>query len=406
MSFELFFSRKVIKGNDKNSFSKPIIRISIIAISLGVMMMIISMAILDGFQAEIQKKIVGFGSHIQVTSYQSRGFIESTPISRKRSIYNGLDSLEGVKHTQVYAYKGVILKTDEENYGALLKGISDDFDWSFFEQYIIEGEKLSIDSNKQSNEILISKLIADKLKVTVNDELIVYFLQQPPRFRKLKIKGIYDTGLSDMDERMVFADIRFIQTMNEWDEYQVGGYEILIDNFSELDKVVDRVYEAIDYDLVASSIKDNRIDIFNWLELQDINVIIIITLLILVCGIDMISALLILILERTKMIGVLKAIGARDKSIQKIFLYNAAYLIIMGLIFGNIFGIGIALLQEHFGLVKMPQEAYFIDTVPISINWLKLILLNISTLTLCLLMLIIPSKIISKISPVKTIRFD
>jgi len=369
-------------------------------------MMTISMAILDGFQEEIQKKVVGFGSHIQVTSYKSKGLLESSPISRNRDFYKTIDSIKGLKHIQVYAHKGVILKTDEQNYGALLKGISDDFDWSFFKQYIVKGSKLSIDTAEQSNGILISQHIAQKLEVTAGDDLIIYFMQQPPRYRRLNISGIYDTGLGDMDERMVFADIRHIQKVNGWEENQVGGFEILIDNFKQLDNVVEKVYKSIDYDLTATSIKESRVDIFNWLELQDINVIIIITLLILVCGIDMISALLILILERTKMIGVLKAIGARDISIQKIFLYNAAYLILMGLLFGNIFGISLALLQEHFGFVKMPKEAYFIDTVPISINWLKLTLLNASTLFLCLLMLLIPSKIISKISPVKTIRFD
>lgn len=406
MNFELFFARKIIKGNGENSFSKPIIRISIVAISLGIAMMTISMAILDGFQEEIQKKVVGFGSHIQITSYNSKGLLESHPISRNRKLYQDIDSLKGVKHIQAYAYKGVILKTAKQNYGGIIKGVGHDFDWSFFNQYITKGKKLNIDSAKTSNEILISSHIANKLKVDVDDELLLYFIQQPPRYRNLKICGIYNTGLGDMDERMVFTDLKLLQKINGWEPNQVGGYEVMVNDFNQLDKMDDKIYNLLDYDLTASTIKERRLDIFNWLELQDVNVIIILTLLILVCGIDMISALLILILERTKMIGVLKAIGSRDLSIQKIFLYNAAYLIIAGLIFGNILGIGFSLIQEHFKLLKLPQEAYFIDTVPISINWLKLIVLNIATLLLCLLMLIIPSRIISKISPIKTLRFD
>jgi lipoprotein-releasing system permease protein len=209
-----------------------------------------------------------------------------------------------------------------------------------------------------------------------------------------------------MDDRMVFVDIGHIQKVNGWEDHQVGGFEILISDLRDLDRMTEAVYQHIDYDLTASSIRETRVDIFNWLELQDINVVIIITLLILVCGIDMISALLILILERTQMIGILKAIGAQNTSIRKIFLYNAAYLILMGLLLGNIIGLGVAFAQQEFGILKLPQEAYFIDTVPIAIDFGKILLLNVGTLLLCLLMLLIPSNIVAKINPVKTIRFD
>lgn len=405
MNFELFFARKIIKGS-KNSFSKPIIRISIVAISLGIAMMTLSLAIVEGFQREIEKKVIGFGAHIQVTNYESKGLLESKAISTNRDFYHQIDSIDGISHVQVYAHKGAILKTDDQNYGAVIKGISSDFDWSFFKQYIKEGDILKIADSSRSNELLISENIAQKLQVGINDEILVYFVQQPPRLRKLKISGIYNTGLGEMDDRMVFTDIRHLQKINGWENHQVGGFEILIKDLKDLDRMTEAIYQNIDYDLTAHSIRETRMDIFNWLELQDINVIIIITLLILVCGIDMISALLILILERTQMIGILKAIGAQNASIRKIFLYNAAYLILMGLFFGNLIGLGAAYAQLEFGFLKLPQEAYFIDTVPIAIDFGKLLLLNIGTLVLCLLMLLIPSNLVAKISPVKSIRFD
>lgn len=405
MNFELFFARKIIKGS-KNSFSKPIIRISIVAISLGIAMMTLSLAIVEGFQKEIEKKVIGFGAHIQVTNYESKGLLESKAISTNRDFYHQIDSIYGISHVQVYAHKGAILKTDDQNYGAVIKGISSDFDWSFFKQYIKEGDILKISDSSRSNELLISENIAQKLQVGINDEILVYFVQQPPRLRKLKISGIYNTGLGEMDDRMVFTDIRHLQKINGWEDHQVGGFEILINDLKDLDRMTEAVYQNIDYDLTAHSIRETRMDIFNWLELQDINVVIIITLLILVCGIDMISALLILILERTQMIGILKAIGAQNASIRKIFLYNAAYLILMGLFFGNLIGLGAAYAQLEFGFLKLPQEAYFIDTVPIAIDFGKLLLLNIGTLVLCLLMLLIPSNLVAKISPVKSIRFD
>lgn len=405
MNFELFFARKIIKGS-KNSFSKPIIRISILAISLGVAMMTLSLAIVEGFQREIEKKVIGFGAHIQVSNYESKGLLESKPISKNRDFYHQIDSIDGIEHVQVFAHKGAILKTDEQNYGVVVKGIGNDFDWSFFEQYIQSGEVLNLNDSSKSNEIVLSENIAQKLKVELHDELLIYFVQQPPRLRKLKISGIYNTGLGEMDDRMVFVDIGHIQKVNGWEDQQVGGFEILISDLRDLDRMTEAVYQHIDYDLTASSIRETRMDIFNWLELQDINVIIIITLLILVCGIDMISALLILILERTQMIGILKAIGAQNTSIRKIFLYNAAYLILMGLLLGNVLGLGVAFAQQEFGILKLPQEAYFIDTVPIALDFGKLLILNIGTLLLCLLMLLIPSNIVAKISPVKTIRFD
>jgi lipoprotein-releasing system permease protein len=405
LNFELFFAKKIIKGG-KNSFSKPIIRISIVAIALGIAMMTLSLSIVQGFQAEIEKKITGFGAHIQISTYDSRGLLENKPISKNRDFVPTLLKIDGIHHIQTFANKAAILQFKENNYGVVMKGVGPDYKWSFFEQYITEGNIPKLDSSIKTNDILISSTIANKLQLKNGDEVLAYFVQQPPRTRKFKICGIYSTGFGEMDEQIILGDIQHIQKLNGWEDHQIGGFEVLIDDIERVEELDEKVYEAIDYDLSSTSIKDARPDIFNWLELQDINVIIIISLLVLVCGIDMISALLILILERTNMIGILKAVGAQNASIRKIFLYNASYLIVMGLFWGNLLGSGISLLQLKFGFMTLPQEAYFIDKVPIQFDFINLLLLNVGTLICCFVMLLIPSGIIARISPVKAIRFD
>jgi lipoprotein-releasing system permease protein len=405
LNFELFFAKKIIKGG-KNSFSKPIIRISIVAIALGIAMMTLSLSIVQGFQAEIEKKITGFGAHIQISTYDSRGLLENKPISKNRDFVPTLLKIDGIHHIQTFANKAAILQFKENNYVVVMKGVGPDYKWSFFEQYITEGNIPKLDSSIKTNDILISSTIANKLQLKNGDEVLAYFVQQPPRTRKFKICGIYSTGFGEMDEQIILGDIQHIQKLNGWEDHQIGGFEVLIDDIERVEELDEKVYEAIDYDLSSTSIKDARPDIFNWLELQDINVIIIISLLVLVCGIDMISALLILILERTNMIGILKAVGAQNASIRKIFLYNASYLIVMGLFWGNLLGSGISLLQLKFGFMTLPQEAYFIDKVPIQFDFINLLLLNVGTLICCFVMLLIPSGIIARISPVKAIRFD
>jgi len=405
LNFEYFFAKKIIKGGSR-SFSKPIVKISILAIALGIAMMTLSMTIVEGFQSEIKRKISGFSAHINIVKYESRGLIETEALSLNRDFISSLSDQENINLVQAYAYKGAVLKTDEENQAILLKGIDENYNWNFFGQYLVKGALPSIERTSRSQDALISEKLAQKLGLDVGDEFLLYFVQQPPRFRKFSISGLYNTGFGEMDDQMVMADLKHIQRINDWDEDQVGGIEIYLDDFNKLDESLEMINEEIDYDLSATSIKQNRIDIFNWLELQDVNVLIIIGLLILVCGIDIISALLILILERTKSIGILKSLGSRDASIRKIFIYNAGYLIILGLIIGNVIGLGIAFLQAQFQFIDLPQEAYFIDKVPIEFNFLKLGLLNAGTLIICIAMLIVPSSIISRIEPSKSIRFE
>lgn len=405
MDFEYFVAKKIIKGKSK-SFSSPIIRISIIAIALGIAIMTLSLAIVTGFQHEIRKKVIGFGNHIQITKYNNRGLVEAEPISIQQDFYPSMDSLPGIKHIQAYITKGGLIKTDSQNYGLIIKGVGADFEKSFFEEAMVEGSFFQVNDSVPNDSVVISQSIANKLHLKVKDDFIVYFLQNPPRARKFYISGIYHTGFGEMDKKFMLADIKHLRAVNNWQDHQISGFEVIIDDFKDLDKIDEMVYYSIDSDLNATSIKNSRADIFNWLELQDMNVVIIITLLIMVCGIDIISALLILILERTQMIGILKALGASNFSIRKIFFFNALYLIVQGLFWGNLLGIGLALFQKETSLLKLPQEAYFIDTVPIELEFSDLLLLNLGVVIACSLMLILPTIVITKINPVKAIRFD
>ncbi|MBI2281524.1 MAG: ABC transporter permease [Bacteroidetes bacterium] len=398
-----------MKG-DRNSkkFTQPIIKISIAAIALGITVMIIALSIVSGFQREIRNKVIGFGGHIQITKYDSQNTYEATPIDKNQAFYPSLDTVEGIKHIQIFATKAGIIKTNEDIYGVIVKGIGSDFDWSFFNDKLKEGTPIVIDTANPNNDIIISQTIANKMNIKLHDKMFLYFIQTDGQLRPKDfiVKGIYQSGLEQFDNIYVITDIAHIQKRNNWSSNLIGGFEVIIDKYEDLTKIDEFVYDHIGYDLYSSTILDKNPDIFNWLELQDINVMIIIILMVLVAVINIISALLILILERTNMIGILKALGMPNWNVRKVFLYNALNLIIKGLVIGNIVGIGLCLLQLQFGFLKLPEESYYVSEVPIQLNLYSIIVLNIGTLIVCFLMLILPSYVITKISPVKAIRFD
>ena len=408
LNTEFFIARRIVKNSQAN-FSAPIVRIAIISIALGLAVMIISLAIVSGFQKQIRNKVIGFGSHIRITKFDSNKSYEAMPISKTQDFYPGIEKTEGIKSIQVFALKAGIIKTKDQIQGVVFKGIGSDFDWSFFEDKIEEGKKFSVSDTTKSNKVMISRQLASLLKLKLGDDLRTYFIienERQPRGRKFEISGIYKTGLEEFDMLYVIGDIGHIQKLNQWDKDQVGGFEIFIDDFDDLDIIQDIVYNTIPYDLNCNSIKDLHPEIFDWLELQDMNVIIILILMLLVASITMISTLLILILDRTYMIGVLKALGAKDSGIRKIFLYNAIYIIGRGLLWGNIFAITLCLLQYHFGIISLNQESYYVSVIPINLSILHIFYINLGTLIICTLILIIPSYIITKISPVKAIRFS
>jgi lipoprotein-releasing system permease protein len=384
MNLEYFISKRIIKGNKSNRFSQPIIRIAILAIALGIIVMTISLSIVGGFQEEIRNKIIGFGSHIQITSYDSHNTYEASPIDKNQDFYPHLDTVNGIKHIQIFATKAGIIKTNEEIYGVVVKGIGSDFDWEFFNQKMVEGTSFTIEDGKTNNAILLSKTIANKMKLNVNDKMFIYFIQEDGQLRPkdFLVSGIYQSGLEQFDNLMVITNIAHIQKLDDY------------------------IYNNIGYALHSKTIKEQNPDIFNWLDLQDLNVIIIIILMVIVAVINIISALLILILERTGTIGILKALGMPNWNVRWIFIYNAIHLIVRGLFWGNLIGIGLCLLQLKFGFIKLPEESYYVSEVPIKLEIINIILLNIGTLVICVLMLIIPSYVITKISPIKAIRFD
>jgi lipoprotein-releasing system permease protein len=406
MNFELFIARRIVAKGSAN-FSRPIIRIAILSIVLGLAVMIISVAIVTGFQQQIRDKVIGFGSHIQILKYDSNLSLEPEPVAKNQEFYPRLAEEDGIRHIQVFAVKAGIIKTEDQIMGVVLKGIGSDYDWSFFEEKLLEGDPLRVTDSAKSNEILISKKMASKLELKTGDEVRMYFIiDNITRGRKFTVSGIYETGLEDFDNSFVIGDIGHIQKLNNWSGDQVTGFEVLIDDFDRLDEIGDRIYHSIGYDLDARTIKQLYPQMFDWLDLQDMNVIIILVLMVLVSAITMISTLLILILERTNMIGVLKALGSRNWSVRKIFLYNAAYLIGVGLFWGNVFGLALCLVQKYFGIMKLPQESYYVSVVPINLEVLPILALNMGTLLLCVVMLIIPSYIITRITPARAIRYS
>jgi lipoprotein-releasing system permease protein len=411
LNFELFTALKLIrtKSSDKTGRNniRPIINIALIGIAISVAVMILSVAIVTGFQTEIREKIIGFGGHIQISNFQSTDGFETIPISTDQNFYPELDTLEKVTNIQVYANKAGILKTNEEILGVVLKGIGTDFDWTFFKDYMVEGDTLVFEDSTKSNNVIISQKIANKMQLKLGDHFFVYFIKNhKPRPRRFNISGIYSTSLEGFDDLFIIGDIRHIQKLNDWNPDQVGGFEVNLKHYEDLDEVDDFIYNNIPFEYKTTTIIHKNQNLFGWLELQDINVTIIIGLMILVSGINMASALLIMILDRTRMIGIFKAIGATNSSIRKLFLYIATYLMTVGLFWGNLIGLTLALIQKYFKIFTLPPETYYLSHIPINIEITDIIYLNFFTLLLCLIMLIAPTFIVTRISTVDAIKMD
>ncbi|HUX96644.1 MAG TPA: FtsX-like permease family protein [Bacteroidales bacterium] len=414
MNFPYFIAQRLIKGRrEETSFSRPINVIAIIGIATGLAVMILAVAILTGFKQEIRDKVVGFGSHIQITNFDSNISYETTPISDTQSFVPLIKKMPGIRHIQVYATKAGIIKTEDEIQGVVLKGIGSDFDWSYFGSNLADGTVFTVNDTSRTDKVIISKKLSDMLRLKTGDSFAMHFIQDPPRMRKFTISGIYETSLEEFDKIYVFCDIGHIKRLNGWDDTMVSGFEIFINDFDNLDLMTQKVRDVIGYRLEedetrfkVTSIKTKYPQIFDWLNFQDINVIIIIILMLVVSGFNMISGLLILILEKTNMIGILKALGSEDKTIRKVFLYQAAYLIFKGLIFGNVTGLGLAYLQLRTGIFTLDSASYYIKTVPINLDIIHILLLNASTMVAIIIMLLVPSQLISRITPVKAIRYD
>lgn len=410
MNYELFIAKRIVAGKEyKNSISSPIIKIAITAIALGIAIMLVSVSIGSGFQKKIRDKMSGFKGHIQIINYDNNNSdISTVSIDKNQDFYPSFKNINGIKNVQIFANIAGIIRTENDFEGIVFKGVSTDYDFSFFKEYLIKG-KLPNFSQDRNKEILISKTIANRLQLKVNDTIQTLFYAENSntkfKTRKPIVVGIYDTGFEQFDKSIVIGDIREVQKINRWNENEIGGFEVLLDDFDSLREKGNQIYSTIGATLNSVTIVDNYPMIFEWFELIDNNVWFIIAIMILIAGINMITALLVLILERVQMVGVLKALGSTNWSIRKVFLYNASYLILKGLFWGNLVGILLILIQKFFKIISLDPSTYYVTTVPVDLNLWMLLLLNIGTLILCFLMLIIPSYIITKIHPSKSIRF-
>lgn len=401
-----YFISKRISGKDTNSFSGTIHKIAIASIGIGLAIMIISFLILKGFQHNIQEKIISFGGHLQVTKFTLSRSYEEDPISKNLALFKDYSKHKYIDHIQEYANKAGLLKANEEVEGVVLKGISNTFDLSKFEQNIIKGNLPDLNGEKSSTEIMISQIIANKLNLSLGDDALIYFIQNPPRVRKLQISGIYETGMEDFDEKIILGDIRLVQRINNWPDSLVGGFEIFLQDFDQADYYQSQLEDEVGYELYIEKISDKYVEIFDWLLLLNRNVVIFLSLTLFVACFNMVSILLILIMERTQMIGVFKALGATNKIIRRIFVYNGIQLIVKGLLLGNFIGIAFGVLQSRFQFFRLDPKNYYMEFVPIEWNWNIIIMLNMLTFITISFVLIIPTMIISRISPMKAIRFD
>jgi lipoprotein-releasing system permease protein len=400
------------------NISRPIVKIAVGGIALGIAVMILSLSIVTGFQNEIKNKVIGIGSHINIIKLDNNVSLEPQPIAKNQPFLNSLKNNSNIKHTQVFAIKNGIVKTKTENEGIVLKGIDEDYDLQYLKNNLVDGSVFQVKQDTTSNSILISKYLSNKLGLKIGEKVLVYFVtkkkaaeddestEYEQRVRNFTISGIYDTGFEDVDAQLAFVDIKHLQKINYWETNQVGGFEIQLNDFSKVDAETEMINELIGYELNAQNIKQIYPGIFGWLELIDSNAVIIISLMLIVASINMISALLILMLEKTSSIGLLKALGAGNHDVRKIFLNLSFKLITKGLIIGNLIGISMSLIQLKFKLFTLMKETYYLEFVPINFDLFHILLLNIGTLICCMLFMLLPTLVINKISPIKAIRFS
>ncbi len=417
MNLEYFIAKRLISAKEhKSSISAPIIKIAISAIAIGMVMMIASVATGIGLQQKIRQKVSAFNGHIIISNFddnQSQG--SSTPLSTDQEFYPKFTSVSGIKHIQAVASKAALIRTEDAFEGIVYKGVGKDYEWSNISEYLVSG-KLPDVTGKLNEEVLMSQFMANRLKLKTGDKFNTFFMKeggsQKPNLRVFKIAGIYNSGFQEFDASYIIGDIRHLQRINKWKPNEVGAFEIFLDDFDQIQQKGEEIYantfnkndasKALD----TKTITEKYYYIFEWLELFDFNIIVILIVMIAVATINMVVALLVLILERTQMIGILKALGAANWSVRKIFLYNASYLIVRGLLWGNGIGIALVVLQQQFGIITLNPQNYYVSEAPVYLNWMYIFMLNLGTIGVCITVLLIPSYIITKISPVKAIRFD
>lgn len=409
MNISGFIARR-IAFNQQKSFSRFVIRLSVAATIISVMVMIITLAFASGFQKTISEKVFSFWGHVRIANYEAVrvAIAEETPIQRNDTITGLVKTMPEIKKVQAFATKNAILKTSESIEGVLFKGVDADYDFQNLQKFLVAGRWINFSDSAYSNEINLSESIANELKLKVNDQLIIYFIQPggaTPRPRKLTIAGIFKTGIEEYDKLIALGDIKLIQRLNDWDKNQVGGYEIVLHDFNKMDEVSDRILYKIPIQYRSSTIEQVFPNIFDWLYLQNKTIVIVLIIMVVIAILNLITCLLILVLERTRMVGTLKALGAKNITIQKIFLYQGAIISFGGLIGGNILGFLVCWLQQRYGFIKLPEEAYYISQAAVNIVWWQIAAVNIGTFVICFLVLLIPTLIVKRIQPVRAIQF-
>ncbi|MDR0537264.1 MAG: ABC transporter permease [Tannerellaceae bacterium] len=413
MNLEYFIARRIYASREGGRRMSPAVRIAVAGVALGMTVMTLSVAIITGFKQEVRNKVIGFGSHIRISNLDSNVSYETSPVVADDSLLSILSSVPGIKHIETYATKPGLLKTASDNQGIVLKGIDENFDWTFFRSNLKEGDTIALSQGVISSQALISRYLSKLLNLKSGDSFLAYFVMDNVRARKFTVAGIYETGFEDYDKFYVLADIRQIRRLNNWDDDEVSGLEIMVDDYERLDDIADDIVYALSgradskgNTLSIRSIHELNPMIFGWLDVLDTNVGIILVLMTAVAGFTMISGLLVIILERIQMIGILKAMGETNERIRKIFLYLAFFLIGKGMLWGNVIGIILCIVQARFHVLKLDAATYYLDAVPISLNLQWILLLNVGSMTVSMLMMLAPSRIVATVEPAKTIRFE
>lgn len=405
MNIEYFIARRIAIKSER-TFSKLIVRIAIAGVMLSLAVMMLSVAIIKGFKTEIQEKVRGYIGDVRIFKFDLNNSFEQTPFVPEAETLQHLKANPNVAYYQAYATKPAIISVNDEVEGINFKGVDKDFNWNYIKSHLVTGRVVNFaDSAQAMKEIMISQFTANRLKLKTGDDFIMYFVQDPPRNRKFKIVGIYAVGVEEIDKGFVLGDINVIRRLNNWSPNEIGGLEIRIKDFSKLKEVSTGIYENLEVNLRSESVAEFFPAIFTWLSLLDVNTRVLLILMMIVGVINMITALLIMILERTNMIGMLKAFGMTDYSVIKIFLYNAVYLVGIGLFLGNILGLGLGFIQKYTHVFKLDQGSYYLSYVPVELHFVDVLVLNIGIVVICFVVLIIPSLLVSKISPLKAIRF-
>jgi lipoprotein-releasing system permease protein len=402
-----YFIAKRISREQPGSFSTIINTIAVVTIAVGLGAVILSFLIMLGFQETVKNKIYGFSSHLRVTKFTMNNSVEEQGFFYNIDLFEKPEKFAFVDHVQEYAHKVGLVRTEREVMGVVFKGIGKSFDLNRFQENMLEGKFLSLPDSGYSREVVLSKTIANKIEAKIGDEMVIHFFQNPPRFRKLKVVGIYETNLADYyDNKIILGDIRMVQRLNDWADSVAGGIQIYIKDPNKAEEALVEIGESMDYDLSIEKTSDTYYQVFEWLGLVNRQVIILLGIILTVVCVNMISVVLILVMERTQMVGMLKALGATNRTIQSVFIFNGVSLIAKGLLYGNLLGLGICYLQDRFKFIKLNPHDYYMSYVPISWNWPTVLVLNFAVFAIVTLVLLLPSAIVSRINPIKAIRFD